>query len=305
MAEKLERTGDQETDEILGEIEREGGIVGPEEEQEEDSLESAEEAEQADDEEEPVSEDESEEDESGDESDDEEGDEELESSAPARATSESTSQYERRREAYWKDKAGKLQEKLDQIGQETSQAKMRDSLKDLAESEKIPLDRLMKIVDAVSESVKGSILTPEERENLNRASQFAAREQESVRQDTLFNQEFRESVLPLLTDDDDKQAVYDKLYADAFAPKPENQYDPRTGRPAKSLVQIFVANSTRPIRRSGESTRIRSISGGGRKPITEMSAEEIDNMSDDQFDKLSDEAAMNAPRLSRPNRNSV
>ncbi len=319
---KLERTGDRETDEILNEIEREGAPADHDEEDEDAPVEAKKKnASQPDEHEEaaPGSEEEAEnadDAEDGGESE-EEGGEGGERHAPAPKTSVPASKYNYQKQRAAKIEAEKaaiaaerdaVKAELEKLKGEKSQIDFTEKLKAIAAKEKISPERLTEIAEVIRESVGRR--DPAFEAKLDRALQVLDQQQNDEAQAEEFNNEFDSYVLPILKKDKEMtperiEEIRGEVYEKAMAPIPENDFDPATGKPRKSLVQFYLdlSDNTGGRRITGERSRIRSISGEGKKTsISEMSPEDIENMSDEEFDKISDEAGRSSPSLVKPQR---
>lgn len=288
----LPRTGDEGTDDILDQMELEGVDV-PVDDKEETPA-SPEKEEQPDDKEDaaPESSVAVDDEEEGGEPEPEE-EEEVEPPLPAQRTSVPVSKYE-----YERSKRLKLESELKKLKESQSMAEVKARLEKVAQEENVPVERLMAIVNAV----KDSVMSPEMKENARLAADFIREKQETEHQDVEFEHEFSSTVLPLLKredprmTDDDLQEVHDALYEEAFRLIPQNEYDPVTGKPRRSLVHIYLGTKGKPMKRTGEHSRVGSLASG--KKSSSMSMEDIASVeSDEEFDRLSSEAGQSSSML--------
>lgn len=286
-----EKTGDQETDEILAEMEADGIEVPKldknlqEEEPNDDQTVTdpeEEESEEESEEEEEASDDDSEEEDDDDEDSDDDEEESEEDSA-------STGQGKRLTlvEKYRKEK--KLRREAEDALKKATEANTEEQfdaeIKAFADKNNMNLDVAKGIIELAAKraGLPNDVLTDIQ------ASRKERRDREYWdNQRVQFRKDFDSNVVPVLENlglkTEEIQKTFDTLNADEKSPN--WAWDKKNK--SKSLVQLALNIKRAGANRTSSEGGTRKVRTQSGKSIDEMSGQDIDDMSDEEFDTLSD-----------------
>lgn len=295
MANKKDQDLDQETKEILEEMEADGydtsdisgdtdvdkALEDPEEKESES--EEEEESEQSEEDEESEDDDASDD----EESEDEESDDEPEEDESKDKKIGIVSKYRRER---------KLRKAAEATIVELQKTKSDESfdkeLESFATESHMPLDVAKKFIELAA---KRSGLSPDLMASLQQSQKDKRNSDYWANQRKQFGKDFKDNVIPVLESlgksKDDIDAIYKTINEDKKSPlyawSPKNK--------SVSLVKLALTIArNKNSRTSSEGNAGKSMNRGksGKAP-EEMSGEDIDNMSDEEFDTMSDNLAKN------------
>lgn len=320
------RTGDQETDEILNQMETDGtelpAGLKPKSQQRDDSRDEEEETDTEDESEEGADEEDEDEgasDDSADSNDEDESDDESEDGDDDDDDSVGSHANDNRSSAprgeYFRleRQIGKLTKAVGQIlqGRGTAEDKKVDvdaEVEQFAKLNGLKPEATKGLIDLIAKKLGStSTLTDEERDALRQNVQVQKERQFWDSQDQAYDADFRQNVLPFVRQENPNitEAELERLYDDlkdlAFDPKNAQRRNSRTGEyagtPQKSLVEIYLG-TTQSRRKPSDR---RTLEGGSPNRVTQgdvsdedVTAEDIAAMSDEEFDKYSDRMGKNA-----------
>jgi hypothetical protein len=273
MTQKIEATGDVETDALLEEMAQDGEIKKEPAPAEEAKPEPKEEAEAV----------ESKVEEGKDE---EEEEEEVETTEPPK----SPSVAEIKKVEYWRDKAKKLKQQLENV--KLAPENIDEEIKVFAKEQGIDEKAAYKLADIVARKA----LSSEDREVLEQIKEERKDKEFWKLQKDHFQEEFDRSIIPLLREKSPE--ISDKEIRETFSKLDELAWKKENSQ--KSLTSLYLETS-KISKKTGESNSIHSI--GKTTNVENPTDEDIVNIitdgSEEEFEKLSDSLGKKSPKLNK------